>query len=250
MNNLRILLVEDDPGRAERLLSLFASAQHAAVSVPTVSEAAEALSLQKFDVALFSAPEPAKESTRFAAILRDSGTQENVDSRIAVFSCFPEEDNLLHSDGYLPYDFVAADLEQAFISLRESIQSGGVSRQAAPAHLATFEPAEFEEQCAHESELMLEIIGLFFEECRNELPEMREALAESDFERLLRLAHTLKGSLASLQAPFARRRAQTLESAAKDHKFAICSETLGALEQDLGVLNRHLESFRDTCLCR
>jgi HPt (histidine-containing phosphotransfer) domain-containing protein len=246
MNNLRILLVEDDPGRIERLASLFASAEHPPVCVPTISEAAEALSVQKFDVALFTSSERAKELPHFAARLR-AGTPHSADSRIAVFSCCPERDSLLHSDGYLPDDFTAGDVEKAFERFQGSIQPGAGLQQTASAHVAPFEPAEFEEQCAHEPELMVEIIGLFFEECRDELPQMGEALAENDFEGLARLAHKIKGSLASLQAPLARSRAQLLESAAKAHNFAICSETLFALEEDLAVLNRCLESFRDTC---
>jgi HPt (histidine-containing phosphotransfer) domain-containing protein len=250
MNNLRILLIEDDPGRVERLLSLFAAAEHPPVCVPTAVEAAEALSVQKFDVALFTSSEPAKELTHFAVSLRASDARENADSRIAVFTCFPEHDSLSHSDGYLPDDFTAGDLEKAFVRFQGSIQPVGAPRGTAPAQLATFEPAEFEEQCVHDSELMLEIIGLFFEECRDELPQMGEALAEGDFEGLARLAHKIKGSLASLQAPLARSRAQLLESAAKDRNFAVCSETLFALEEDLALLNRSLETFRDTCLCR
>jgi HPt (histidine-containing phosphotransfer) domain-containing protein len=197
---------------------------------------------------LFTSSEPAKELPHFAARLRASETLQSAASRIAVFSCFPERDSLLHSDGYLPDDFTAGDVEKAFESFQASIQPGAALQQTASAPVAAFEPAEFEDQCAHESELMVEIIGLFFEECRDELPRMGVALAENDFEGLARLAHKIKGSLASLQAPVARSRAQLLESAAKDHNFAVCSGTLFALEEDLAVVNRCLESFRDTCL--
>ncbi len=250
MNSLRILLVEDDPSRVERLLSVFASAECPPVCVPTAAEAAEALSVQKFDVALFASSESAKELPGFVAGFAVAQTREKAASRIAVFSCFPERDSLFHSDGYLPDDFTAADVEQAFTRFQGSVHSGPGVRQTPAAHLPTFEPAEFEEQCAHDSELMVEIIGLFSEECWNELPQMGEALAESDFERLSRLAHKIKGSLGSLQAPLARSRAQTLESAAKDQNFAICSETLFALEEDLTLLNSCLGKFRDACLCR
>ncbi len=250
MNNLRILLVEDDPGRVERLLSVFGSAEHPPVCVSTAAEALEALSVQKFDIALFTSSEPAGELAQFAAGLRASEDREAADPRIAIFSCFPEQDSLLHSDSYLPGDFTAADLEGAFTRFQGSIQPVNTLRQTAPPRLAPFEPAEFEEQCAHESELMVEIIGLFFEECQNELPQMGQALAEGDFECLARLAHKIKGSLASLQAPLARHRAQTLELAAKDRESAVCSETLVALEDDLALLNRYLANFRDSCLCR
>jgi two-component system, sensor histidine kinase and response regulator len=250
MNSLRILLVEDDPRRVDRVLSVFASAECPPVCVPTAAEAAEALSVQKFDIALFTSSEPAKDLPRFAASLPVSETRGEPASRIAVFSCFPEGDGLFRPDGYLPDEFTAGDVEKAFASFQGSIHSGRALQQTALAQFATFEPGEFEEQCAHDPELMLEIIGLFFGECQNELPQMGEALAEGDFERLSRLAHKIKGSLASLQAPLARSRAQILESAAKDRNLAVCSETLFAFEQDLALLNRCLESFRHACLCR
>lgn len=250
MNSVRILLVEDDPDRVERLLSLFACTEHPPICVPTVPEAAEALSVQKFDVALLTSPKSARELEDFAARLRAAESRENVGSRIAIFSCCAGQDNLAHSDGCLPDDFTLEHVENAFARFQNSIQTGGAVRQTAVPQLATFEPAAFEEQCAHESELMIEIIGLFFEECRNELPKMGVALAEGDFEGLSRLAHKIKGSLGSLQAPLARSRTQVLESAAKNRDFALCCETLLALEDDLSLLNRCLQGFRNTCLCR
>src|SRR6185437_10188492 len=129
MNNLRILLVEDDPARTERVLSLFASSEHPPVCVHTVSEAAEALLVQKFDITLLTSSGSAKEVPDFAARLRASETQAGAGSRIAVFSCFAEQDGIIHSDGCLPGDFTSEDVERAFARFQHSVQSGGASRQ-------------------------------------------------------------------------------------------------------------------------
>jgi HPt (histidine-containing phosphotransfer) domain-containing protein len=95
---------------------------------------------------------------------------------------------------------------------------------------------------------MSEIIELFQAERDEQLREMAESLAVPDFEKLSRLAHTIKGSLAALHAPAARQTCQTIELAAKDRDAVLCAGHLDRLEQDLADLTKALDDFRATRL--
>ena len=65
-----------------------------------------------------------------------------------------------------------------------------------------------------DTDLMREIVGIYFEESAGQMRDLAEALDRGENTRASRLAHSLKGSLGSLHAARARHWAQTLESAA------------------------------------
>ncbi len=251
MNSLRILLVEGDEPRADRLLSLLASFGHSTIPVPDLNEASEALFIQRFDAVLLGSGQSAEDSAAFLAKLRSLETGQRFDSRAAVLGCSPSLAALAFLDGSLPDVFDAETLAVA-VSRLQAVGQGNAASTASgltPA-LPVFEPDQFEEQCANETDLMIEIIDLFAAERERELPAMTEALAEGDFERLSRMAHTVKGSLGALHAPLARQRAQTLEMAAIEQNKGLCAESLQALDDDLAELNGRLVSFREACLGR
>jgi len=107
---------------------------------------------------------------------------------------------------------------------------------------------EFAEQCADEKSLMVEIIDLFEAERHEQFAAMTDALGNGDFDRLSKVAHTLKGSVGALHAPAARQTCQAIELAAKDRDSELCAAHLGTLEQNLTALAEPLRRFRQACL--
>jgi two-component system, sensor histidine kinase and response regulator len=239
MVSLRILLVDSNEHSADKIAGRLTSAGHSTVSVPGVDEAMEALLVEKFDAIVLGVGQPDESLTNFVLTLRQRNAGELPQDGTAIFSCSPDQPAGSSLVSYLPPDFTAAQFAEATARFNESSPSAG-----APSDLAVFIPGGFEEQCASDPELMLEIIDLFSEERERELAEMRKVAAEHDFERLARIAHTMKGSLGTLNAPRARFRSQELESAAKDRNFSCCARVLDLLDRDLASLQDELATFR------
>lgn len=243
MNDLRILLVESDPRRADELNALLTTANHLSIPVSSFEEATEALFLQKFDLVLLGPSSDPQQMAVFIDELREFEGRQNAASRTAVLSYAPDA-NCAALDGVLAPSFDPNSLADAVLQLRRAPPDLG--NVPGSSHLLVFDPAGFQEQCADEADLMVEIIDLFQKERAQQLASMGEALAIGDFALLQRVAHTVKGSLGALHAPRARQRAEELEMAARAGDPALCLAELESLEQDLDELAQRLAAFRDS----
>lgn len=256
MNKLRILLVDDDADRLERGAITLEEAEHTVLPVTSLEEAEEALFVRKIDVVIFGSTFDQGESEIFVERLRGiENTQKNA-PRTPVLAvgegvpAFPgwiiEGDHVI--DGRLHADFNSEILSGAMAAVngdRAAAVNSEKPRETGDRDLPLFEPEKFRQQVAYDSELTVEIIQLFLEEQSIEVPEMREALEQGEFDRLSDVAHTIKGSLSSLHATLARHHAQALESAAKNRDSAVCRASLQALTDDLDALEPLLLKLRD-----
>jgi len=249
MSNLRVLLVDEDRRACERCSALLSKSDFTVTGASGLEEAAEAIELEWFDAVLLGDTVANKGLAEFTARLRSLERRQNHSSRVAVLSISPEirdshawqpsQEPAL--DGYLPKGFEPDTLTLALDTLSTAVGNQIDPDDAAP----IFSPDDFREQCANETELMVEIIDLFLTEQEQQLVAMGETLATDRYDRLSRLAHTLKGSLGALHASRARERSQSLELAAKENRGPACQELLFALEHDLEELRSVLLAFRE-----
>lgn len=253
MNRLRVLVVDSNGPEAERLADRLASADHSALPANGLEEASEALFVQKFDAVLLASELPRDGVKEFTAKLREleRGQRSAVPAPVLSISsevpdgkpwCVGEHG----IDAYLAESFLPLTLLEAVASLSASIARGTETGSNAIPELPLFEKEHFFDHVARDQNLMREIINLFLAEAPAQVIELREAVSARDFKRAVRVAHTMKGSLATLHAQSARSRAQQLETAAKDGNAGQCRESLSALEYDLEVLEPQLLSFRDS----
>jgi HPt (histidine-containing phosphotransfer) domain-containing protein len=110
-----------------------------------------------------------------------------------------------------------------------------------------FDPEELKAQVAYDYDLLIEVIDLFLSEQITQMTDMQGALANEEYDRLYLIAHTIKGSLASLHAGVGRLRAEELESAAKERNHERCLHLLLVLKRDLETLEPALLHLRDSC---
>jgi|SRR5579875_2781277 len=251
MNTLRILVVNSDAQEAERLAGRLADAQHTALPATGLEEAAEALFVQKFDAVLLSSPLPPDSITDFTAKLRKLEKSQRSATPAPVLSLSSEVPNGADwcagdrgVDGYLVESFQPAVLCEAISGLAAAIARAGETPNKEPSESPAFDVEQFRAQVGNDDDLMIEVIDLFLAESPTQLVDMCEALAGGDFDRLGRVAHTIKGSFASLHAGQAYSHARQLETAAKGCDAAQCRQALSALEYDLQVLEPQLLALR------
>jgi HPt (histidine-containing phosphotransfer) domain-containing protein/CheY-like chemotaxis protein len=254
-NTLRVLLVDGDRRQSQLISSRLAGAKHTVLPASGLEEAAETLSGQKFDAVVIGSPLLADGLADFTQKLRALETNQRGASRTAILSVSPdlfdssvwqpsEEAGI---DGYLSEDFEAEALMTAVASLSTAVcapnENDEDSRSANP---VIFDPEKFKAQVAYDRDLLIEIIDLFLSEQLVQIAEMQEALANRQYDRLYLVAHTIKGSLASLHAEVGRLRAEELESAAKERNDQHCLQLLSVLKRDMERLEPALLHLRDS----
>jgi len=107
---------------------------------------------------------------------------------------------------------------------------------------------ELMERLGGDEEFLRELLVMFREDARMNLEKSRKAMAERDYELLMRTAHTLKGMLRNLSMGAAAESAAALEVAARETQAGDSKELLEKLGKELeGILpevEAHLAGVR------
>jgi two-component system sensor histidine kinase/response regulator len=252
VDTLRILIV-GSPEHLDQITSALTQAGHNIMAVNGLDQASEALLIQRFDAVLLGAGIPAAGIPAFTASLKDLDRRSGSESRTAVLSVVPEpagaESEPVRGgiDAVVPESIDPDALTLAIARLATAVETehANAGSQGAP-ELAILDIEQLREQVAFDDELLVELIDLFFSERLRQSAEMQEALRSGDYERLSRIAHTIKGSLASLHAMVAKEDAQNLELSAHNLEAASSERFLAALERNLNILEGHLLGVRNS----
>lgn len=248
---MRILTVGAESAR--KLSGELESAGHAVVAAADIVEATEALILQRFEAVLLTEETPKTEIAEFAAAVHELDLRTGQHGRTAILFMAPEggDHETLQAVLRSGIDEVVADstdadtLTLAIARLAAAVSADkGVSTTALAPELPVLQVEELMEQVAFDNELLLELIELYIGERARQSLEMKEALARSEWERLSRVAHTIKGSLGSLHAAASHATAQALEMSARAENATECEEFLLSFERQLDMLEEQLLALR------
>ncbi|MCK6555154.1 Hpt domain-containing protein [Candidatus Binatia bacterium] len=99
------------------------------------------------------------------------------------------------------------------------------------------------EQFEGDRELLLEIVGLFLEDCPRRLTVGRRAVAAGDMATLVRVAHSLKGSAANFGGKAASAAALAVETAALAGDATAAAAAWERLETEIAWLTANLEQW-------
>jgi HPt (histidine-containing phosphotransfer) domain-containing protein/CheY-like chemotaxis protein len=255
LNTLRVLLVDGNARQAQLISSKLAGANHIVLPASGLEEAAAALCSQKFDAVVLGSPLPADGVADFTVKLRALEMNQRASSRTAILSVSPDPfdgsgwqpSEKTGIDGYLSEGFEAETLMAAVTSLAKAV-CGPEKTGEGPnsADVPIFDSEKFKAQVAYDRDLLIEIIDLFLSEQSVQIAEMHEALAKGRYDQIYLVAHTIKGSLASLHAEVGRLRAEEIESAAKERNYQRCLHLLSVLKRDLDTLEPALLHLRDS----
>ena len=225
----KVLLVEEDPTRAERIAGALAACNMESFRTTRTEEVEEALVVRQFDVVLLSSLGKPPETLRRI----HSATRRLCPSAkfIVWGAC---EAGLC--DVVLPEQLSEPELGGELVRAQQGAAAGGDSTE----HLPVFDLPAFRQQMGDDPELMREIVGIFFEESVGQMHELNEMVARGETVQASRLAHSLKGSLGSLHAARARHWAQALEAAAAVGDAGRSQTALHALGQAIDELTPDL----------
>jgi HPt (histidine-containing phosphotransfer) domain-containing protein/CheY-like chemotaxis protein len=245
MDSLRLLLVDGGSEKAESISTTLTSANHTVLPTNGLEEAGEALFVEQFDAVLLASNFSAASLADFSAKLRRVEKSQNSDTRIPLLAL--ESLYVGGADGSVHEPVDPSALTDAVRSLAQALSRPMQERVASEAdNLPVLEPEKFEEQVGYDNELMVEIIDLFLGESNKDVSDMHACVARGDWSNLSKVAHTIKGSLASLHATRARARAQELESAARGNQGEVSARAFNLLVHDLQVLNPRLMELRNS----
>jgi HPt (histidine-containing phosphotransfer) domain-containing protein len=91
--------------------------------------------------------------------------------------------------------------------------------------------------------LLAELAGMFSQDCPRLLLEVRESIVQEDYERLERVAHTLKGRLAFFGVHDVRDKAMLLETMGRMHELHEAQETLAEIEADIARITPEFDAL-------
>jgi len=125
-------------------------------------------------------------------------------------------------------------------SVPRSVSSDEVSSTMQP----LYDLNEALERCGGDRGLLRELIDLFLADIPGQLNNLQQAIDDRNTETIYRLAHTLKGAVATFGAEPARQAALELELLSRTAPSAELHASLGRLRECLEALSQQLAAFQ------
>ena len=110
-----------------------------------------------------------------------------------------------------------------------------------PMQLAVFNRNLALDRVGGDEDLLREVAQLFLQEYPSLLCQLEDAVAHNDASRVMEMAHTMKGSLATLGAEAGTQIALQLETMGRHRTLAGSRETSRALAEQLSELEKELQ---------
>jgi two-component system sensor histidine kinase/response regulator len=255
---LKVLLAEDNA--VNRLLArkLLEKHGHKITLAENGREAIDAIAREAPDLVLMDVQMPVMDGLEAIRIIRTSEQSSGRHLPIIALTAHAmkgDRERCLDAgaDDYLTKPIRAAELFAAVAR----INNPGVSPmppiiQTAEAAPSSW-PAIFDLPAALErigdKDTLEELARLFTPACRKLMDEIRHALAASDGDALVRAAHTLQGSSASLGAPGIARASQELQKLASSEHWIAAQAVFAGLEIEVDRLYVELSALLHTVPC-
>ena len=245
---LKILVAEDNHVNRTLIVRLLEKHGHTSVIAENGKEALEVLEREKVDLALMDVQMPVLDGLETMQAIRDKEISSGQHLPIIALTAHAmkgDRERCLKAgaDEYLAKPIRAGELLSTLERLapakgwcEQTAQDSGAMRQADPIDLkAALERVE------GDRDLLDELIQMFKADCRRTVEEMKEAAELADMRRLERLAHTLKGSAASLSARPLSEAAAGVERHARAEDAEQAKAALKSLSEQAGRLLAELE---------
>jgi len=254
-SKLRILLAEDNPANQKLATYVLQDRGHTVEIAGDGQQAIRMVRENRYDVILMDVQMPGMDGLEATKVIR-AGENDNRRVPIIAMTAHAMQGDrewclAAGMDDYLSKPIDAHEM----IVLIESLATGTAPvapQRAATAPMiraaaAVFDPELALKQCFDKRDLLQEIIGDFFKEADNFLPQIRAALQKGDLVEVGRLGHRLKGTITHVGAEAAG------EAASRVERFLLhageqteAEEAVRALERECEVLRAALTEYQGT----
>jgi signal transduction histidine kinase/DNA-binding response OmpR family regulator len=250
---LRVLLAEDNAVNQRVAVQVLQKMGHRADAVANGKEAIEALRLVPYDLVLMDCQMPEMDGFEATEAIRSpaSGVRNPRIPIIALTAHAMKGDRerclAAGMNDYVTKPIHPAELSAAIarqMSGRESTDLDDTTTVSRRVPELCFDREALLERLGNDESLIPEILGLFLEEMPNLLNQVKSALADGDGAKLERLAHSIKGSSATVAAPSLRDAAFELETAAKKRDLDRAPLLVERLERDFERFSETVAQIR------
>ncbi len=252
---ISILLAEDNAVNQMVALRLLEKQKHRVVVAGNGREALLAMertAYQGFDLVLMDVQMPEMDGLQATAAIRAKEKEKGTEFHVPIVAMTAhamkgDKERCLAAgmDAYLPKPIRTQQLLDVIELL------AGVRTETTLEPPPTFAPgkdvldkhsilAAFE----GDQDLIREVLDLFLEECPRQMSAIREAVESSDAEKILKAAHSLKGSLSNFAAAGAFQSAQHLENLGREGELAKTANAFQVLEEQVSLLYSAMADFK------
>jgi signal transduction histidine kinase/DNA-binding response OmpR family regulator/HPt (histidine-containing phosphotransfer) domain-containing protein len=234
---LHILVAEDNAVNQAVILRVLAKMGHSSVLACTGKEALALAFDQKFDLAFMDVQMPEMDGLAATEAIRQR--EKSSGTHLAIFAMTAhamkgDRERCLQAgmDGYIAKPIRFSDIEKTL----SSFSSAQPVSAPSPSGKITWGKAEALERLGGDEDLLRELCQIFLEESPKLLQKLRQAIADTDAEAVMRAAHSLKGELGYLGAPGAAQAARELEDMGHEKNLSRAPELFTLLERELAGL--------------
>jgi len=246
--SLRVLVVEDNLVNQNLARRLLEKRGHSVVVASNGEEALDTLKGQSFDVVVTDVQMPRMDGIQMTTEIRAREGQSGGHLPIVGMSAHAmkgDRERFLEAgmDSYVAKPVRPKDL---FKAVEDWAATTPIVESNAPAPRSAAEamdPDVARERLGGDSELLVELAGLFLDECPRLLSEIRCAVARKDGKALERAADSLRGSVANFAAATAMAAAAALAQMGRQGQWESAAEACAALEAEIEGLKEALANI-------
>lgn len=245
---LRVLLAEDNPVNRKLATALLEKRGHAVLAAENGREAMVILERENADVVLMDLQMPIMDGFEAIRAIRAKEQRSGDHLPIVALTAHAmqgDRERCLEAgaDDYVKKPIHTEELFAAIERVTKERDAPQSNHEVASRNGGeVLDVAAALERVEGDRELLEELVRLFVEGNPTAMREMRQALARRDARQLDRLAHTMKGSSASLGANRVSQAALLLEMRARSDTLENAGELIDSLQAELDRVLPELES--------
>lgn len=244
---LRILLAEDNRVNQTVATRILEKMGHSVVVANNGREALTLLAKQNFDLVLMDLQMPEMDGLTATMNIRQQERQTHAHLPIIAMTAHAmkgDRERCLESgmDRYVAKPVSATELKDAIAAVRglrtnrSAIADQVEERATGTGKVPSWNMHETLERLGGDESLLREVVQLFLDEAPKKLTALREAIAQSDADKVHRTAHNLKGELGYLGLAETAQHARELERMGSENDLKGAATMFAALETEMAAV--------------
>ena len=241
-HKLRILVAEDNAVNQVVIIRALQKMGHTPVLAQNGKDALAMASSDRFDVVFMDVQMPEMDGLAATAAIRKSEKHGNRHLPIFAMTAHAMKGDrerciAAGMDGYIGKPVKFSDIEETLAGLKGM----NVNPSPAPVRAENWSRNEALERIGGDQELLADLCKIFLEESPKLMAKLRQAIADGDYDGLMRAAHSLKGESSYLGAVGTSQAARELEDMGRDQDLSLADRTLAELERKISSLHDELK---------